>query len=242
MSLSSIRTWGWFPTSAGGAGSDASISSIRTWGWLFDETGPPPETPVAAIFSLPIETLLTLSNNFDLPIELIGGASFNVTNDLPVEFSTSVQLVNNIPISNLKDIPTVLSDLPISYLQGVSQNRDIPTEVISSLNLGNDLPISFIGTTIINNIFNLPIEYNQGIAAFTTQDLPIEILTKIVNDFDLPIDIVGATLAWILDGRGTLWRVPARGNEWVRVGQVNMDWIVEARGNEWDLDERGPSC
>ena len=40
MSLSSIRTWGWFPTSAGG---DASISSIRTWGWLFDEEGPPPE-------------------------------------------------------------------------------------------------------------------------------------------------------------------------------------------------------
>ena len=230
MSLSSIRTWGWFPTSAGG---DASISSIRTWGWLFDETGPPPETPVAAIFSLPIETLLTLSNNFDLPLESIGGASFNITNDLPIEFPTSIQLVNNIPISNLKDIPTVIGDLPISHLQGLSQNRDIPTEVISSLSLGNDLPLSFIGTTIINNIFNLPIEYNQGIAAFTTQDLPIEILTKIVNDFDLPIDVVGATLAWILDGRGTLWRVPERGNEWVRVGQVNMEWIV---------DERGPSC
>ena len=82
MSLSSIRTWGWFPTSAGG---DASISSIRTWGWLFDEEGPPPETPVAAIFSLPIETLLSLSNNFDLPIENIGGVSINAINNLPIE-------------------------------------------------------------------------------------------------------------------------------------------------------------
>jgi len=233
MSLSSIRTWGWFPTSAGGAGSDTSISSIRTWGWLFDETGPPPETPVAAIFSLPIETLLSLSNNFDLPIENIGGVSINAINNLPIENVSSIQLLNNIPISNLRDIPTVIGDLPISHLQGVNQNTDIPTEVISSLSLGNDLPISFLGTTIINNIFNLPIEYNQGIAAFTTENLPIEVLTKIVNDFDLPIDVVGATLAWILDGRGTLWRVPARGNEWVRVGQVNMEWIV---------DERGPKC
>jgi hypothetical protein len=230
MSLSSIRTWGWFPTSAGG---DASISSIRTWGWLFDEEGPPPETPVAAIFSLPIETLLSLSNNFDLPIENIGGVTINAINNLPIENVSSIQLLNNIPISNLKDIPTVIGDLPISHLQGVSQNRDIPTEVISSLSLGNDLPISFLGTTIINNIFNLPIEYNQGIAAFTTENLPIEVLTKIVNDFDIPIDIVGATLTWILDERGVLWSVPHRGNEWVRIGQVNMEWIV---------DERGPNC
>jgi hypothetical protein len=233
MSLSSIRTWGWFPTSAGGAGSDASISSIRTWGWLFDETGPSPETPVAVIFSLPIETLLSLSNNFDLPIENIGGVSINAINNLPIENTSNIQLLNNIPISNLRDIPTVIGELPISHLEGLSQNRDIPTEVISSLNIGNDLPVSFLGTTIINNIFNLPIEYNQGIAAFTTQQLPIEIIGRIVNDFDLPIEVIGATLAWILDDRGTLWRVPARSNEWVRVGQVNMEWIV---------DERGPSC
>ena len=218
MSLSSIRTWGWFPTSAGGAGSDASISSIRTWGWLFDETGPPPETPVAAIFSLPIETLLTLSNNLDLPVEVI----------------SSLGVVNNIPIENISTFGSVIRDIPISHLQGVTQNQSIPTEIISSLSLNNNLPVEIIGTQApIVVIDNLPIEYNQGIAAFTTEQLPIEIIGSIVNDFDLPIEVIGATLAWILDGRGTLWRVPARGNEWIRVGQVNMEWIV---------DERGPSC
>lgn len=218
MSLSSIRTWGWFPTSAGGAGSDASISSIRTWGWLFDAAAPPPEIPVAALFSLPIETLLTLSNNLDLPIEFIN----------------SLSVLNNIPIENATTFGTIIRDIPISHLQGVTQNQSIPTEIISSLSLNNNLPVEIIGTQTPIVIFDsLPIEYNQGIAAFTTEQLPIEIIGSIVNDFDLPIEIIGATLAWILDGRGTLWRVPARGNEWVRVGQINMEWIV---------DERGPKC
>lgn len=58
---------------------------------------------------------------------------------------------------------------------------------------------------------------------------PIEIQTKISSINNLPIDIVGETRFWVLDRRGTLWRVPERDNDWTPVCKSPATWIINPR-------------
>ncbi len=62
---------------------------------------------------------------------------------------------------------------------------------------------------------------------------PIETQTKISSINNLPIDIIGETRFWILDRRGTLWRVPERGNDWCVAGKPDNVWIINPRDGIW---------
>jgi len=62
---------------------------------------------------------------------------------------------------------------------------------------------------------------------------PIETQTKISSINNLPIDIIGETRFWILDRRGTLWRVPERGNDWSVARKPDNVWIINPRDGIW---------
>ena len=80
MSLSSIRTYGWFP----GGSQKTSISSIRTYGWLFDGSQGP--FPFSVFFNVPVELLsdqTTIVANRLLPVEILGSNLIN--HNIPIE-------------------------------------------------------------------------------------------------------------------------------------------------------------
>ncbi len=246
-SISTIRTWGWFPSQGGGG--NTSISSIRTWGWFFDDDGGGGVIFLNIPFKIPVEhtQLLKQNNNIPvghlgllegnnrLPTETLGGAGLiGDDSQIPVELISSFAsdagskiLVEN--VSSLLDA----GNIPVEKLAGVIRNNNILTEILGGIRREGKIPVETISN--LNLVVSTEIPIENVALLFQEAGVPVEILTDtvlITGEKQIPIEHLAGVLSdnqipveVFREVDGSIWALDRRG----------VLWEVDSRQVLWDI-------
>ena len=137
-----------------------------------------------------VETIGTLAEFQNTPVEFSGGTTLTTLRSLPIEYLAEFIKTNKLPIDSLLSLAETSVKLPIESLLAISDINKLPIETIGTLLDLNKIPVETL--LDILDLSKMSVEMLQGIS--NTLKVPIEILQGINSLNNIPVEFAGATV------------------------------------------------